>query len=53
MVKDKIQTVIDKGYIDITDLESVEAVMYIFHVPKGSDIRMVYDGSKSGLNDAL
>src|SRR5210317_1039012 len=28
--------------------------MYVFDVPKGeSDIRMVYDGSKSGLNDAI
>ena len=27
MVKAKLRTVIDKGYIEITDLESVEAVM--------------------------
>ena len=28
--------------------------MFVFDVPKGEDdIRMVYDGSKSGLNDAL
>lgn len=28
--------------------------MFMFDVPKGdADIRMVYDGSKSGLNDAL
>ena len=53
MVKAKLQIVIDKGYIEIVDLEAVEAMMYMFHVPKGSDIRMVYDGSKSGLNDAL
>ena len=53
MIKDKLQDVIDKGYIEITDLESIEAMMYMFHVPKGQDIRMVYDGSKSGLNDAL
>ena len=28
--------------------------MFFFHVPKGErDIRMVYDGSKSGLNASL
>ena len=32
----------------------VEALMFMFHVPKGdSDIRMVYDGTKSGLNASL
>ena len=53
MVKDKLQTVTDKGYIEITGLESVEAMTYMFHDSRCSDIRMVYDGSKSGLNDAL
>ena len=53
-VKAKLQSVIDKGYIEITDIELVEAMMFMFHVPKGeADIRMVYDGTKSGLNDAL
>ena len=31
----------------------VESIMYIFDVVKGDDIRMVYDGSKFGVNDAL
>ena len=53
-VKEKLQTVIDKGYIEMTELELVEAMMFMFHVPKGeTDIRMVYDGSKSGLNESL
>ena len=53
-VKTKIQRVIDRGYIEITDIQFVEALMYVFHVPKGlDDIRMVYDGSKSGLNACL
>ena len=53
-VKAKLQGVIDKGYIEMTDIELVEAMMFMFHVPKGeTDIRMVYDGTKSGLNDAL
>ena len=44
MVKDKLQNVIDKGYIEIMDLESMESMMYMFRVPKGSYILMVYDG---------
>ena len=44
----------EKGYIELVDIKLVEALMFMFHVPKGeSDIRMVYDGSKSGLNEAL
>ena len=38
----------------MSDIKFVEAYMYMFDVPKGtSDIWMVYDGSKSGLNKAL
>ena len=44
---------IKKGYIEITDIQMVESIMYMFDVVKGDDIRMVYDGSKSGLNDSL
>jgi len=53
-VKVKLENVMDKGYIELVDIKLVEALMFMFHVPKGeSDIRMVYDGSKSGLNEAL
>ena len=53
-VKAKLQRVIDKGYVELVDIEYVESLMYMFHVPKGEkDIRMVYDGTKSGLNAAL
>ena len=53
-VKAKLKNVIEKGYIEMVDIKLVEALMFMFHVPKGeSDIRMVYDGSKSGLNEAL
>jgi len=34
-VKEKLQTVIDKGYIEMTELELVEAMLFMFHVPKG------------------
>lgn len=54
MVKKKVMKVLNKGYIKRTNKESIKAFMFMFHVPKGDDdIRMVYDGSKSGLNDAL
>lgn len=54
MVKKKLEKVVRKGYIELCDIEEVEAMMYMFHVPKGADdIRMVYDGSKSGLNNSL
>jgi hypothetical protein len=41
----------EKGYID---LGLVSSLISFFEVPKGlTDIRMVYDGTKSGLNDFL
>jgi len=54
-VKEKIDAVIDKGYVKHLDEgQQVSSLMYMFHVPKGTDdVRMVYDGSKSGLNKAL
>ena len=53
-VKKKLDNVLMKGYIELTDIMLVEAMMFMFHVPKGeTDIRMVYDGTKSGLNDSL
>jgi len=53
-VKKKLENVMDKGYIELVDNKLVEALMFMFHIPKGElDIRMVYDGSKSGLNESL
>ena len=41
-VKEKLQRVIDRGYVKIADLKFVESLMYMFHVPKDdTDIRMV------------
>jgi hypothetical protein len=41
----------DKGYIDVG---LVRSLISFFEVPKGlTDIRMVYDGTKSGLNEML
>ena len=44
---------LDKGYIEMVYIQMVESIMYMFDVEKGGNICMVYDGSKSGLNDAL
>ena len=53
-VKDKLSKVLDKGYVELCDIQELEAMMYMFSVPKGeTDIRMVYDGSRSGLNESL
>ena len=52
-IKEKLKNVIEKGYIEITDIQMVKSIMYMFDVVKGDDICMVYDGSKSDLNDAL
>ena len=54
LVKAKLEKVLDRGYVVLRDIEEVESLMFMFHVPKGDlDVRMVYDGTKSGLNDAL
>ena len=53
-VKEKVQKVLNKGYIELADIKMVEALMFMFHVPKGDlDICMVYDRTKSGLNASL
>ena len=53
-VKAKLDNVIAKGYVSKVEPSALKSLMFMFDVPKGDeDIRMVYDGSKSGLNDAL
>ena len=44
---------IQNGYIEIADIQMVESIMYMFDAMKEDDIRIMYDGSKSGLNDVL
>lgn len=47
----KLEVPIGKGYLEIGPILSLTSY---FAVPKGlDDIRMVYDGTKSGLNDAM
>jgi hypothetical protein len=50
-VVDKLLNAREKGYIS---MGVVKSLIFCFDVPKGlDDIRMVYDGTKSGLNAAL
>jgi hypothetical protein len=45
----KLRDVLEKGYLEEG---KVTSLMFFFAVEKNNDIRMVYDGTKSGLNDA-
>ena len=50
-VVEKFGKVRRKRYVDVGDVTSIT---HVFSVPKGlSDIRLVYNGTSSGLNDAL
>ena len=49
----KLEKVMAKGYIELTDIKLVKAIMRMFHVAKEDNICMVYDGSKLGLNAAI
>ncbi len=50
-VKEKLKISIDKGYLEKGKVVSLTS---FFAVPKGpTDIRLVYDGTRSGLNEAL
>jgi hypothetical protein len=46
----KIDTVLERGYLE---MESIKSHIDVFPVAKADDIRAVYNGSKSGLNEAV
>jgi hypothetical protein len=51
LIKRKIAKVRNRGYVESGEIDSL---ISFFAVPKGmNDIRMVYDGTASGLNDAI
>ena len=51
LMREKLDVIRKKGYVE---KGTINSLMSFFDVPKGhDDIRMVYDGSKSGLNDSL
>eukprot|EP00978_Attheya_sp_CCMP212_P029827 scaffold107351_cov30-Attheya_sp.AAC.1 len=53
MMRKKLEKVIRQKYIDVSEEEILAFIQY-FTVEKGLyDIRMVYNGTKSGLNDCL
>ena len=37
----------------MTDIKYVELIMYMFHITRGNTICMVYDSSKSSLNNSI
>jgi hypothetical protein len=52
--KQKIDKARKRGYIVTKFVGITRSFMHFFSVPKGDDdIRMVYDGSRSGLNQVL
>ena len=54
LMVEKISKVLSRGYISSLLHDSIESLTHYFAVPKGEDdIRMVYDLTASGLNDAL
>lgn len=53
-VKETILRIINNSYTELRNIEDFKSLMYYFRVPKGEDdIRMVYKGSKSGLNKSI
>lgn len=51
LVASKVQVMVDREYLE---QGPVNSFLHYFSVPKGdSDIRVVYDGTFSGLNDTL
>lgn len=44
-VKEKFHKILDRGCIEIVNIEFVELLMYMFHIPKGTNICMVYNGT--------
>ena len=52
LMEEKLQKVVNRGYLDNDQV--VVSLTSFFSVPKGdSDIRMVYDGTKCGLNGSV
>lgn len=52
LVADKINGMVSRGYLSSSG--SVRSCLHFFTVPKGpTDVRIVYDGTSCGLNEAL
>jgi hypothetical protein len=54
LIAEKLQKILDRGYVVFPEEKSfIKSLMDFFDVEKGSDIRMVYNGTSCGLNDVL
>jgi hypothetical protein len=54
LIAEKLQKILDRGYVVFPAERSfVQSLMDFFDVEKGSDIRMVYNGTSCGLNEVL
>jgi hypothetical protein len=49
-IKEKLTKFRDRGYIRRGEVRSL---INLFHVPKATDIRVVFDGTRSGLNGSI
>jgi hypothetical protein len=53
-VTKKLQKILDRGYVVFPAGSGfIKSLMDFFDVEKGSDIRMVYNGTRCGLNEVL
>jgi hypothetical protein len=54
LIAEKLQKILDRGYVVFpVDSTFIKSLMDFFDVEKGSDIRMVYNGTSCGLNEVL
>jgi hypothetical protein len=54
LILEKLQKILDRGYVVAPEMRDfIRSLMDFFEVDKDSDIRLVYNGTSCGLNDAL
>lgn len=54
LIQPKVDKVLKSGCVKICSPQALRSLLFMFEVPKGTeDIRLVCDGSKSGLNESL
>jgi hypothetical protein len=54
LILEKLKKILDRGYVVALDmLDFIKSLMDVFEVEKDTDIRLVYNGTSCGLNEAL
>jgi hypothetical protein len=54
LILEKLQKILDRGYVIVPSSRTfIRSLMDFFEVDKDSDIRLVYNGTSCGLNDAI